>query len=110
MTAVVCAITFHLTSQESGGKCAGLEGPEPENIELEGASAVIARSKRKNFYRAVVLELECGHVYKYTTSFYRLHPDRCSLIAGALVRTGVWCNEGCGLCQPKKYLGTSRAD
>jgi hypothetical protein len=65
---------------------------------------------RRRYFRAILLKLECGHIHEYVTSSYRLHPVTVALLIGQLIRKGIWCQQGCGLCQPVGYLGTCRAD
>ena len=65
---------------------------------------------RRNYFRGLVVELECGHSQVEVTSFFRLTVDRQATIVGNLTRKGVWCYQCGTLCQPVKFKGTCKLE
>ena len=61
--------------------------------------------KRKTYFQAVVMELECGHIAEIRTSFYKLWKTRAICIYSHYIRSGCLCQKCQAICQPVKYLG-----
>lgn len=57
-------------------------------------------------FKAIEVELECGHIVTMSTSMYRLSKPRLNCIISGAVRRGVWCNKCNANCQLEKYLKT----
>lgn len=68
-------------------------------------------SRRRRFFRNVVVELECGHRFEATTSFYRLTKARAVVIAGEVQDRHVTCDT-CGASGQMlaRFVGTCRGE
>ena len=64
--------------------------------------------KRRRFFRAVRVKLECGCNYDINTSRWRVTKDLAACIVGDALRKGCWCHKHGGTCQPVKFLGVVR--
>ena len=64
--------------------------------------------RRANYFRALLVVLECGCEAKISTGLYRLTKARAACLWGSYVRSGVWCHKHGGKCQATKFLGVTR--